>query len=228
MKNLLIPLLFIIALTAVAQDKKFSPPDYKKIKKIIADKQSDSYYPKLMERFNKADSSLTPDDFRTIYYGYLFTDAFSPFPSSLYSDSLHPILQKDTLFNSDYLQLIKFEKLILAECPFNIRDLNILSFSYSQIGDDSSAYKTLFKLDRVIKTILSTGDGRKEETAWHVISVSHEYDILNVLGFTFGDGQSLTTKGCDYLQVQDNEYHVKGFYFDVNMLLEKEGEGFKK
>jgi len=76
--------------------------------------------------------------------------------------------------------------------------------------------------------ILSSGDGRTEESAFHVISVSHEYDILQVLGFEFGGQQSLTTKDCDYLAVKENEYDIKGFYFNVQMLLEKEKDLFKK
>jgi hypothetical protein len=82
-------------------------------------------------------------------------------------------------------------------------------------------------LDHVIETILSTGDGKTEETAWHVVSVEHEYDILKMLGFRFGGEQTLTNKGCDYLKVEQNKHDIKGFYFDVNKILEAEEKVFK-
>jgi hypothetical protein len=211
-----------------AEDTLINAPDYKTIKTIINDKKSESYYPKLMERYNNSDTSLSIENFRTLYYGFLFTDLYSPYPMSKFNDSISSILRKDTLFKNDYISLIKYENLILQDCPFNLRDLNMLAYSYSQIGDTLSANLNVFKLNMTIKTILSTGDGREEKSAWHVISVSHEYDILQVLGFEFGGKQMLTTNGCDYLEVQENEYNITGFYFDVQMILEKERESFKK
>jgi hypothetical protein len=123
--------------------------------------------------------------------------------------------------------MIKYEKLILKEYPFNLRDLNMLANLYYQLGDTISSLQSDFKLQMLVNTILSTGDGRSEKTAWHVISVSHEYDILGYFGFQFGGSQSLTKKGCDYLEVSENDYKIKGFYFDVNMILQKESELFK-
>jgi len=72
--------------------------------------------------------------------------------------------------------------------------------------------------DKIITTILSSGDGVSKETAMHVISTRDEYIIINVLGFTYGGSQSLVKGNYDYLTLMQNEFDLKGFYFSVERL----------
>jgi|WetSurMetagenome_2_1015567.scaffolds.fasta_scaffold99523_2 hypothetical protein len=226
-KTLIVIILLNIGNLVIAQEARFTAPDYKAIKKITTDKKSSGYYPLLMERFNNSDTGLTLMDFRNLYYGLLFTDKYTPYPTSKYIDSCNQFLRKDSLTQEEYRQLMKYETLFLEDSPFGIRNLNILAYCCAKTGDTVSANKNIFKMKRIIEAILSTGDGRTEETAFHVISVSHEYDILEVLGLEFGGKQTLTTKGCDYLEVLENEHNIKGFYFNVQKMLEKERKLFK-
>jgi hypothetical protein len=225
---LTIVILLHILNIAVAQETKFVAPDYKAIKKIISDKKSSSFYPLLMERFTNSDTSLTLEEFRNLYYGFLFSEKYTPYPISKYIDSCNTFLGKDTLTKEDYQLLIKFEKLLLNDCPFNIRNFNILGYSYSQIGDSVSAEQNIYKMNMIIDVIMSTGDGKTEKSAFHVIAVSHEYDILKVLGFKFAGKQMLTKGGCDFLEIKDNQYNIDGLYFNVTQLLKKENEMFNK
>jgi hypothetical protein len=228
MRTICTALLFtIISLNTASQDVEFKKPDYKWIKKIIEKEDSPYFYPNLFNRYLNADTSLNLQDVRILYFGYLFNKSYEPYPISDFTDSLHVILNKDTLNSDDWTKIIDYEKHVLEEAPFNIRDLNILSYAYQQKNDILSFLQSDLKMDMVIRAILSTGDGLKESTAWHVISISHEYDILSVLGFKFGGKQSLTNKGCDFLEVTENEHNIPGFYFDVNQILDKEGEAFK-
>ena len=226
-KNLLLIIFSCLSTYAFAQKTTLGKPDYKKIQLTVSDKNSKSYYPVLMSRYTLSDTTLTKEDFRLLYYGYLFQNTYAPYGFSNYNDSIRPLLAKESLSASDYISLIKFEKLVLEKYPFNMSDLNILAFAYEHTGKKVLAKQIDFKLDNVIETILLTGDGRTEETAWHVISVNHEYDILKMLGLRFGGEQSLTNKGCDYLKVKENKQDVKGFYFDVNKILEAEESLFK-
>lgn len=218
-------MLSVIDLTG--QEGQFKAPDYEGIRSVMNKKASEFYYPKLMERYQQSDTTLTLQDFRILYYGVLYTDGYSPYGQSDYADSLRSIFNKDTLLISDFRLIIQYENSVLREYPFNLRDMNALSFAYYKTGDSISMNNTNFKMNRIITTILSTGDGKKEKSAWHVVSVGHEYDLLGVLGFQFGGSQSLTNKRCDYLTVQKNEYNIEGFYFDVNKILDKESELFK-
>ncbi len=78
---------------------------------------------------------------------------------------------------------------------------------------------TKFKKEMLVKAILSTGNGRTEQTAYHVIDPIHEQDILNELGFKFAGSSNLSNALCDYLIVQPNEQNIRGLYFDISRLL---------
>jgi len=69
-----------------------------------------------------------------------------------------------------------------------------------------------------VQVILASGDGMSETTAFHVLNVSHEYDILNILGYEFSGNQKLTEGKCDYLSLKDNNDQVHGLYFDVKQI----------
>lgn len=226
-KSLLLFMCSCLSIYAIAQISTLGKPDYKKIESAVSDKDSKSYYPVLMDRYTKSDTTLTKEDFRLLYYGSFFKSSYSPYGHSDYNDSIRPVLAKDSLSASDYDTLIKYEKLVLEKFPFNMRDLNILEFAYKRKGNIELVKQIAFKLDNVIETILSTGDGRTEETAWHVVSVEHEYDIIRMLGLKFGGEQSLTNKACDYLTLEKNKNDIKGFYFDVSKILEAEESLFK-
>jgi hypothetical protein len=229
MKKLVILLVLLSSFRmAFSEDIKFQKPDYDGIKKTIQDKDSKVYYPLLMERYNNSDTTLTQQEFSYLYYGYFFSDSYSVYTSPEYIDSVNVILKKDTLLTDDFREIVKYEKLLLEDNPFNIRSLNILANCSYRLGDSLTTRKLDFKVYMLVRAIIATGDGQSEETAWHILSVSDEYSLIEYLDFHFGGSQSLTTGGCDYLTVEDNEYGIKGFYFDVNMILEKETELFKK
>ncbi len=226
MKKILITfqLVLIIGLCGFTQDKEFTKPDYQTIKQEISDRQSDFYYPALFERFENNDTTLTHKDYRMLYYGYIFQDDYSPNDRSSYRDSLQALYEQDTLVEKDYRKIIRFEKGVLQNDPFSMRDLNTLAYSYSQTGEQEMTKKVDYKLNLIIETILSTGKGLKESNAWHVIEVSHEYDILNVLGFQFKGEQSLRGEKYDYLKIKENRYGIPGFYFNVGQMLKKQQE----
>jgi len=80
------------------------------------------------------------------------------------------------------------------------------------------AKKVMQRFHGVIGAIFSTGDGRKCETAFHVISPSHEYVILNILRFKM-KSQALTGD-CDYLELVENDRNINGIYFNIKKLFE--------
>jgi hypothetical protein len=216
-------LLFAIVSNSYSQ-KKIYKPNYKKIEKAIKKKRSNTFYPKLLDRYQNNDTSLTDEDYTLLVYGAISQPGYSPYGGSYYSDSTAKIFQQTSLTLADYYQAIYYENIGLQQNPFSLRDLNILAYSYSKTGSDSLANLINYKKEKVIKTILSTGDGKTEETGFYIITVSQEYDILQILGFDFSGEQTLTKTGCDYLAVKENKYGIKGLFFDVNKILEAESK----
>jgi hypothetical protein len=137
------------------------------------------------------------------------------------------ILDKEELTEQDWDKLLQFNLKVLEKCPFHPRYLNLTRAVYKKLGDAEMAHLYNMKVWMVFETILSSGDGKSEKTAYHIIAVPHEYDLLNYLDLEFGGTQHLTGGMCDYLEVKKNKEKLKGVYFDVNRLFDVNMEQMK-
>lgn len=220
--------IFLITLIAAhsvySQSQYIGKPQYEKIKANIFDSGSSKFYPSLYDKYMNGDTSLTIDDFRHLYYGYTFQSKYVPYKESKYEPQMMGFLRKGKLSSAEVDEFIKIAKLKLQELPYDIRTLNILAFSYAQKGDSvmNAIYK--FKKEMLVKAILSTGNGKTEGAAFHVIDPVHERDILNELGLRFATSSNLANALCDYLVVLPNEKNIRGVYFDISRLLKVKAE----
>lgn len=211
-------ILILSTLSASSQQSTFKQPNYKKINKAINKESSSTFYPKLMQRFFENDTTLSPEQYHLLYYGYSLQPQYSPNTDPASADSLMTLIRKDQLAPAQYDLVIKYANATLAKKPFDMRYLDPLIYVYRMQGNDALADKLEFKLGRIIETIFSTGDGLTKETAFHVISVAHEYDLLRALGFGNSGGQSLTIGQYDFLKVEENDYGIEGMYFNISAM----------
>lgn len=218
MNKIALFLFFIVTLTAHSQDWEFEKPNYKEIENNIQDADSPLFYKTLMDRFQNADSTLTLQEKRHLYYGFSFSDRYSPYGHSKSMDSLMVILQKDSLSGQELDRVIGLSDSLLAENPFNVRAMNYKLFAFEQKMEKANFEKTYVRMSTVFDALLSSGNGVSKEEAFYVIYTSHEYDLLNLLGFQFGGMQQLI-EHYDYLTVAKNEAGIEGFYFDVSPCL---------
>jgi hypothetical protein len=220
--------LFIICLFISAeifsQVAEFAPPEYGKMRIQIFDNTSPFFYPKLFERYQLGDTTLTLEEFRFLYYGYTFQSRYIPYQQSKYQDKMIVYMKKGTLTEKDLSDFIKLAELNVKDLPFDIRTLNILAYSYKQKGDSLAFHAENFKKKMIIKAIQSSGNGLNENTAFHIIDPSHEFDFLNELGLEYAGSSDMTTGLCDYLIVQNNKYNIRGLYFNVSRILNVKAE----
>jgi len=227
MQKILIAILLLsVSFMATAQTETFNIPDYKKIEKETTTETSALYYPKLLARYSNFDTSLTQSEFQYLYYGALYNPSHNVFGSADLKAIRKRLLSQKQLEDNQLDTLLQVEKKILVGDPFSMKDLNILENIYLRKGYKDSASLIDFQLNSIIKTILSTGDGKSKKSGYHITVISHEYDILNVLGFK-PKGQSLVGN-CDVLHVDENDKGVKDVYFDATKILEAEMNMFKK
>ncbi|NJO91928.1 MAG: DUF4919 domain-containing protein [Chloroflexia bacterium] len=73
-----------ISYNAIAQQTLLEKPEYDVIKSSIFDDSSPYFYPNLYNRYIEADTSLTINDFRYLYYGYTFQSKYVPNQESKY------------------------------------------------------------------------------------------------------------------------------------------------
>jgi len=219
MKKLFVSLMLIATVSGFSQKNDFIKPNYKAIEKEIKNKKSEFYYPELFDKFNESDSTITLDQRRHLYYGYTFQKEYSPYSRSDKSDSLRDIMKKGRHTEEDLKKISSFCDEALKENPFDLRAFNYKLYACQELRQEPEFIANLTKMKIIIDALLSSGDGLSKETAFYVISTSHEYDLLNIIGLNFGGKQSLIGH-CDYLEVAENSHGIKGMYFDVSPCLE--------
>ncbi|SFC92457.1 DUF4919 domain-containing protein [Flavobacterium phragmitis] len=220
LKQIIFLLIFCFGIQMNSQETGFTTPDYKAIEKEINDKNSKFFYPKLMERLTKNDTLLTHEEYRHLYLGYVFQPKYDAFWKSPDEEKLNALYNKEKLETSDYDEIIKLSNHSLSDFPFDLRQLNYLSYIYHLKGDEAASKIASFKFHSIMNVILSSGDGKKCETGFHVLLVEHEYVLLNLFELE-SKGQSLV-KNCDYLSFEKGAYNVEGIYFNIEKMLENE------
>jgi hypothetical protein len=218
--------LLIITCYANAQQVTFQKPDYDLIKKEIQDSASNFYYPALMSRLVQFDTTLNLEDYRRLYYGYIFQKNYEPYWSSPDENKLLEFYRSEKIKENDYDKIIKLATHSIGEFPFDIRPINFLGYVYHLKGNDEMAKKVSYRFQSLLKTIMSSGDGKTCENGYHVISVSHEYVLLNI--FRFQMKQQSLIGHCDYLEFEKDERNVEGLYFNIEKLLAKSSEKFQR
>jgi hypothetical protein len=126
---------------------------------------------------------------------------------------------------SNYQEVIKITKAMLSIDYTSMLAHKILRQTYKIIGDTLNAkkYKTIqFGL---LRSITDNGNGQTCKTAWHVIQVSEEYFILQMLGAELQRQSIDNSNGlCDKMEVKTEEGEEKTYYFETSKVF----EGYRK
>ena len=224
--RLLALLLFFCSCSAArAQLAETGAPDYAAIKRITTSEKEPLSFNNLLERFKKADTTLSLGACRLLYYGFFFSPRFSESGGGTAWDSVRAYYRRDTLLPAEWTRVAHFAKLAGDTAPLDLRVLRAQRTACYFSGDSVGAENANWKYQTLLEVILSTGDGKTDTTAFHVISVGTEYALLEHFRFQ-SKGQTLTRSLCDYLELADNKYDLKGIYFDVKQLFKAREKDF--
>ena len=216
-KNLLSIMLLWISEAVFCQANFATPPNYALIKANIENKSSNYYYPSLIKRLQENDTMLNLPEYLHAYYGTALQKDYKPYGLTSQDEKLHEFYKKDSLVGSEVQDYIKVARKALQESPVDLGLMLLLAYAYHQSGDDATAIKISANVRGLLTAILTTGDGQRCESAFHVIAISHEYVMLNLFGL---ETTSQTLSGnCDYLEFKGH-YKFPGVYFDVSRLKE--------
>ncbi|WP_163709613.1 DUF4919 domain-containing protein [Mangrovibacterium lignilyticum] len=205
----------LLSLTISAQSTDVERPDYRKIRKEIEQKKSSFYYPYLMQRFLVADSTLTLQEKRHLYYGYQFQAGYAPYASPKYIDHILVILKKETQSINDIDRIIQLSDSILVKNPFSMQALNYQLYALRLQKDENQVQLRTTQIQIILDALLSSGDGTTKKDAFYVIDPSHEYAIIDAVGLQFRGAQYLVDH-YDFLELKENELGLKGLFFDVS------------
>lgn len=213
-KKIILPLLLPLIGTIAANAQEIEEPDYQQIRQSISNSRSPNHYPSLMRRYVENDTTLTLEQYRDLYYGYTLQEDFVPYKghSKQLIEARRRFVESKANANLSP-EMIRIAKASLDDNPFDIPAINIIAASYLVMGDTVQYNIWDIKQKGILDAILSTGDGSEPSSAFHVIDIEHEYEVLNRLGLQV-ESDSLVNDHVEYLKVKENSEDEKGFYFN--------------
>ena len=201
-------------------------PDMEAIRHDVNDPASKYYYPKLFAKFQASDTSMTLDQFRHLYLGYIFQEDYNPYRRSPYSSKVEELYFRDKHTHAECDTIIKYAELSLKDDPFDLRQMSFLIYAYREKKKNNLANIWQYKLNHILEAIVSTGTGLDRENAWVVNNPQHEYNLLNFQDYVV-EGQEDVPPYYDYITVKDTDgKSPKGFYFNVLYLLQEYNRKF--
>ena len=202
------------------QARGFFPPDHEELEKFV--KKHRKQYDALSARFEAADPTLSYEEIRKVYYGYAFTEDYSPM------DRFQDV--NDLLQEGDLDAARAEAESQLKKYPVSLWLLRQLFIIAMEQEDDESAAKYQRKCVSLLDGILSTGNGRTMDRAIHVISTTDEYIILSeVFDMESFEGQALVNDGkssYDRMDFIDTYGEAITLYFNVDLIFRKYNELF--
>lgn len=198
-------------------------PNLDSIRDVTLDPSNQYYFKKLKSKYERNDTTMTQDEFRHFYLGYMFQEDYDPYRQSPYAERTEALREKTSHSKEEIDTIIKYAKLALDDNPFDLRQMSFLIHVLKERRKDMSAKIWEYRLEHLLGAIKSTGTGDNVENAWFVISPMHEYDMVQLLGYEATNAQYIEP-GFDYLTVVPDETNkvkrdkkAEGFYFDIKM-----------
>lgn len=174
----------LLLVIASGQVQGQSPFDYKRdfesILKQSLDSSSNYYYPRLLERFERNDSSLTHLEVLALQIGFTGSPDYKPYKTI---DAEREI--KTLIADKDYAAALKACNDVLATNPLNLTALMEKSFSYIKLEKDSAEFHRE-KVMRVIGSIVKSGSGTVESPYFVLGPIDGQTLITIVFGASIG------------------------------------------
>jgi len=212
MRTFILLLFVLICFETKAQDELSI--NYSDIKMKIENSNSSNFYPTLLKRFNEFDKELNLEEYALLYYGFTFQENYLK-------------NQSDEIELSKLAESEKFQSLVIA-CekylkinPVSLKANDLIAYSLYKLNKPESEWKKFQERYRTLrKVIVFSGNGLTCETAFKVISVSDEYDIL----YTYFDVENIKKQSlvglCDKFEITPTEYYQSDIiYFDISQKL---------
>ena len=228
LRNLIIAIAaFTTALTASAVSPLFpqlkvTPPDINAVRRAVTDRTSPYYYPRLMEEFQRNDSTMKLDKYRHLYLGYLFQEDYDPYRAP-YPIPAHVIklYGKENPTRAECDSIIRYCRLSLSDNPLDMIQMQQLIAALRAKGSNNMAEIWEYKLRYLLMAILSTGTGKDEENAWYIVETQHEYVLLNQMGLRVSNHLFYEPR-YEFITVDDhNGRAAGGYYFNIGPLLDE-------
>jgi hypothetical protein len=222
MKKLIIAAGLLLC-SSVLFAQKISNVDFDAIKKTLDD--SPDLYKNLMNRFKDSDSTLTANDYSLLYYGQCFQKEYNPYGSDRENfEEFKKHYQKE-----EYEKALPFVLKMIAKNPMDVQMTFKALVCYHYMKDEENKAKMNTRYENILLTIIESGDGKTAATAFVVMKVSDEYELMNNMQVQ-NTMQSLVQDPagpCDMMTLKPNDLGLEKLYFNVSKLFESMSKMFK-
>ncbi|HZH86590.1 MAG TPA: DUF4919 domain-containing protein [Brumimicrobium sp.] len=197
-----------ISTTAFGQDFDYHR-DFKDLLSKSKDKSSEYYYPKLLERFNSNDSTLTDKDVIALQIGFTADKNYKPYQTI---DKEREILE--LISDKKYEKaIIECDKLLKTN-PVNFTALMEKGFAYMKLNKpDASVHK--WRTMKIIHSIMWSGDGTIDRPHFVLSPIDGQTLIRYILGGsigTMGSGRDKNEYFLDILEMEKDEKSVTKYF----------------
>jgi Domain of unknown function (DUF4919) len=182
------------------------------VEKEVTDTAADTFYPKLLTRFNNFDSTLTNGDYRLLYYGFVFQNNYAG-DADEDNSNLDSALQ-----NKNYGKASNICDGILENDPVSLyANYHKALALYLKDKEDPSFRKYAYRYKNLLNAIISSGDGFSCKTSFRTICVHDEYEVMyNYFDIEQISGQSLEYP-CDKITLTPSvRYSSNEMFFDTS------------
>lgn len=218
-----VALAFSAFATTVKSAKKTEPeaPDFERIKAEVSDPKSQWYYPRLMQQYERNETVMTLDDYRHLYYGYLFQEDFNPYRHNEAVTRNEALYYKNNHTRAELDSIITYARQAIDDNPFDLNQINFLIYALRERGKVNLANIWQYRLNHLLQAIVSSGTGTDKEHAWYVINPRHEYNIINFQNAVVKD-QHYEEPYFDCMEVEKKSGKENAtYYFNIRNLLEE-------
>ncbi len=210
-------LVFVSVLLSVyvspAQERTVGKLDMDEISRLVGDSSSASYYPKLLERYNAFDPTLTREEYSLLYYGFAFQPDYIKAEFAEMGSYLKSMIAGGGLLDA----LAECDRLLgLSPVSMELNRIrSYLGFKLRRPAVEVQNYMSRFVA--LLDVVSNSGDGRSDSTAYHVIFIADEALFMDYsLGSPQVVSHSATNARCDIINVEPSElYPDSVIYFNV-------------
>lgn len=189
--------------------------DYDSILKMTKDNTNKLYYNDLLERFQKADSTLTNFELVALQIGYTDNPKYYPYQDIEIEREIWSLNE-----NEEFELAEKKLDTLLSNNPFNILGHREMSYVQNKLGNKEIADLHYAKFNLIVGSVLSTGDGTSYETSWFTLSPADGQWIIK-LAFrqgicSMGSGSDSSGNFHDILGIKfEDSEDCKKLYFNI-------------
>lgn len=192
--------------------QQVSNVNFTEIYKNTSQSTSPYFYPVLLARYEKNDTTLTPEQYKHLYYGFTQQPTYTPYEKDLRQKEFKQLIEA-----KNYVKAVEIGREGLKKSPFNMNYIFGMHFAYDNLGKRNESRQWLHKFERLVEVLQKSGNGKTPQTALVVTSIGDEQVYMETLGVYAKDRK--LTAGVDKITLQQpNDLNQQELYFNIEPL----------